>query len=258
MDRRLKDAVIPGFPSSVPPEAFPARTPSSPADAMQMLEGLRPTSGNLAAKESWRRMLGGRKRYNHERQQTAKARRDAILIWLMENRMYLRSRRLGWLGTDFIIVRHGDGALLAKALGVGRATLCRDLSALQATRPALFGKWNLEASYEEYMHFWRYAHRTRLGNEQPEHNLRFPRAQRGPEARTRRSVVKALGRDVYEPSGKPERPPQTTETADPKEPQEAIPTAGDFLAILDKNCPPQFPHARCLRSRRRLRTTGTV
>ncbi|MDA1252440.1 MAG: hypothetical protein O2820_24835, partial [Planctomycetota bacterium] len=76
--------------------------------------------------------------------------------------------------------------------------------------------------------------------------------------RTRRSVVKALGYDVYRTSIKPDLTPRTTETADRKEPQEAIPTAGDFLAILDKNCPPQFPHTRCLRSRRRLRTTGTV
>jgi len=225
---------------------------------MQMLEGLRPNSGNLAADESWRRMVGGRKRYNHERQQTAKARRDAILIWLMENRMYLPTRRLGYLGTDYIVTRHGDGALLAKALGVGKATVCRDLSALQATQPALFGKRNLEIDYEEYMTFWRYAHRTRLGNEQPGHNLRFPRAQRGPEARTRRSVVKALGHDVYVPPGKPDLPPRTTETADLKEPQEATPTTGDFLAILASNCPPQIPHARCLRSRRRHRATGTV
>jgi hypothetical protein len=258
MDRRLNDAVIPGFPSSVPPEQIPAGTPRSPSDAMQMLEGLRPTSGNLAPEESWRRMLGGRKRYNHGRQQTAKARRDAILIWLMENRMYVPTKRLGYLGTDYIVARHGDGALLAKALGVGKATVCRDLSALQATQPGLFGKRNLEIDYEEYMTFWRYAHRTGLGNEQPGHNLRFPRAQRGPEARTRRSVVKALGHDVYQPSGKPDSIPLTTETAGPREPPGAILTAGDFLAILDKNCPPQVPHTRCLRSRRRLRTTGTV
>jgi hypothetical protein len=258
MDRRLEDAVIPGFPSSVPPEPFPARTPRSPADAMQMLEGLRPTSGNLAADEFWRRMVGGRKRYNHGRQQTAKARRDAILIWLMENRMYLPTRWLGYLGTDYIVARHGDGALLAKALGVGKATVCRDLSALQATQPALFGKRSIGMNYAEYMEFWRHAHRTGLGNEQPEHNLRFPHAQRGPEARTRRSVVKALGHDVYQPSGKPDIIPQATEKAGPGEPRGAIPTAGDFLAILDKNCPPQVPHTRCLRSRRRLRTTGTV
>jgi hypothetical protein len=220
---------------------------------MLMLEGLRPTSGNLAPEESWRRMLGGRQRYNHERQQKAKARRDAILIWLMENRMYLPTKRLGYLGTDYIVARHGDGALLAKALGVGKATVCRDLSALQATRLALFGKPNIEANYEEYMTFWRYAHRTGLGNEQPGHNLRFPRAQRGPEARTRRNVVKALGHDVYQTSIKPDHAsddrdggPQRAARSYPdgrgfpRHSRQELPTAIPTRALPSQSTPP--PH----------------
>lgn len=224
---------------------------------MQLLEGLRPTSGNLAPEESWRRMIGGRKRYNHERQQTARARRDAILIWLMENRMYARTK-LGYLGTDRIVVQHGDGVLLAKALGVGKATVCRDLSALQATQPALFGSRHLDIGYEEYMAFWRYAHRHGLGNEQPVHNLRFPRTQRGPAARIRRNVERALGRDVYAPQ--PANSPASGDvgTESDQKSTDASPTTAEFLAMLDRNCPPQTPRHPCIRIRQRLRTSSAV
>lgn len=66
---------------------------------MPLLEGVRPTAGNLASEESWRRMIGGRNRYNRERRQMAHSRRAAILLWLMESRMYVRTR-LGILGTE--------------------------------------------------------------------------------------------------------------------------------------------------------------
>ena len=271
MDRQLADAVIPGFPSSVPAEAFPTSTPRSSREALQLLESLRPTRGNLADEESWQRMLGGRNRYNHERQQIAWERRSALLVWMLENRMFLRFRPLGWLGMDYIIVQHGDGAMLARALGLGKATICRDLSALQATHPDLFGKPNIGMSYAEYMMFWRYARQAGMGNPQPDHNLRFPSNQHGPDARTRRCVVRALGRDVYQaaPQAQPvaetvaETVEETVEARDSEErvrdeSDRGVPTAEEFLAMLDQNCPRLTPQAPDARRRRVLRNTVTL
>jgi hypothetical protein len=257
MDRQLADAVIPGFPSSIPAEAFPAGTPRSARETLQLVEGLRPTSGNLTPDEAWRRIVGGRSRYNHERQQTARARRGAILIWLLENRMYFRNRRLGYLGTDHIVMQHGDGAMLSKALRLGKATLCRDLSSLQATHPELFGNHSIGMSYDEYMGFWRHARQAGLGNEQPGQNLRFPRNQHGPEARTRRSVVRVLGHDVYQP-------PPATESATQAEDRNSdktsrtVPTTDDFLATLDSNCPQQIAQVPNARRRHTLRSAVSL
>lgn len=257
MDRPLKNAVIPGFPSSVPARTLPPGIPQTAKQSQVLLEGLCPTSGNLAEDESWRRLLGGRKRYNHERQQTALARRAAILIWLMENRMFFRSGRLGCLATDHIVMQHGDGAMLARALGLGKATICRDLSALQATHPALFGQRSIGMSYEDYMGFWRCARLANLGNEQPEQNLRFPQNQHGPEARTHRRVVKALGHDVYQP------PPATgsaarAEDQNRDETKHTELTTEDFLATLDRNCPQQIPQVPDARRRHTLRSAVSL
>ena len=243
MHRPFENAVITGFPLSVPPQPFPPGTPRSSREALQLLESLRPTSGNLADEESWRRMLGGRKRYNHKRQQIARERRSALLVWLLENRMFLRFRPLGWLGTDHIIVQHGDGAMLARALGLGKATICRDLSALQATHPDLFGKPNIGMSYAEYMTFWRYARLAGMGNPQPDHNLRFPSNQHGPDARTRRSVVRALGRDVYQAAPQAQPVAETVAVTAGEESDRGVPTAEEFLAMLDQNCPRLAPQA---------------
>lgn len=196
-------------------------------------------------------MLGGRKRYNHQRQQVALARREAVLAWLMENRMSIRSRSLGWLPTDRITVRHGDGAMLARALGLGKATICRDLSALQATHPALFGRQTIPVQYTEYMSFWRYARQAGLGNAQPDHNLRFAANQSGPVARTQNSVIRALGKNVYQP--KPEPPTERVQRKGEAEETDGPQTKAEFLAMLDQNCPPQEPPAR--KTFRRSRAT---
>jgi hypothetical protein len=225
MSERFKNAVVPGYPSKVP------RSASGP---IRMLEGLKPTSGNLAASESWRRMLGGRKRYNSERQQIAHARRNALLRWLMNHRMNYWCDLLDvFVPVERIIIQHGDGAMLAKALGVGKATVCRDLSALQAVCPSLFGKQTCGVTYAEYMCSWRYSHRTGMGNEQPHHNLRFPLTQHGPAARRSNSVERNL------PTRAPvmkEIDPSSYMGSDEHETSSEIPMVKTFLRILDKNC----------------------
>jgi len=255
MNRSLHDVVDPHFPSRVPPQPFPTKVPRNGREALQMLEGLRPTSGNLAPEESWRRLLGGRNRHNHQRQEIAKARRLAILDWLIDNRTYLRGDIIGeCVPIDRVIVQHGDGAMLAKALGVGKATICRDLSAIQAGHPAAFGERNVGIAYDEYMHFWRYAHRTHFGEEQPYHNLRFPKNQNGPMARVKRSVVRALGRDVY--AGQPVETESATDTdeksagADEQNSQ-TVPTVAEFRKVLNQSCPPG-PFPPCPRTKYRI------
>ena len=154
MNRSLHDVVDPHFPSRVPPQPFPTKVPRNGREALQMLEGLRPTSGNLAPKEAWRRLLGGRKRHNHQRQAIAKARRLAILDWLIDNRTYLWCDIIGeCVPIDRVIVQHGYGAMLAKALGVGKSTLCRDLSAIHAVHPASFGKLHIWIASDDLLHF---------------------------------------------------------------------------------------------------------
>lgn len=95
MARRLSDVVIEGYPSKVKPQTLSTNPPRTATEAVQMLENLSPTAGNLAPSESWRRLIGGRKRYNHERQHIAESRREAILIWLMDNRTLYWSELLG-------------------------------------------------------------------------------------------------------------------------------------------------------------------
>jgi len=185
MNRRIQDAVTPGHQTNVQPATIIANSRLSNREALCVLDNLTPTSGNLAASEAWRRIVGGRNRFNRNRQNVAKLRRKAILGWLMRNRMYWRCEQLDeWVLVDRIIVRHGDGAMIAKALSVGKATICRDLSTLQAVHPTLFGSKHSSIPYDEYMNFWRYSHRTDAGNEQPAHNLRFAANQRGPKARS--------------------------------------------------------------------------
>ncbi|QDU37662.1 hypothetical protein Mal4_19770 [Maioricimonas rarisocia] len=194
MKRRIRDAVIEGYPSKFVPETLPATVPRTAAQATAILDGLRPTPANLAPSESWRRMVGGRKRYNVDRQNNAMARREAILAWLLRHRQAVWFDVLGeYCPVDRIVMRHGDGAMLARALHVGKATICRDLSALQAVAPRLFGLNCCEVTYEEYMGGWRYAHRAEMGNEQPHQNLRFPANQNGPKSRTRRVAHAATG-----------------------------------------------------------------
>jgi hypothetical protein len=238
MSERFKNAVIPDYPSRAKPQAFPEKVARSASGSIRMLEGLKPTSGNLAASESWRRMLGGRKRYNSERQQIAHARRNALLIWLMNHRMnYWCDLVDVFIPVERIVIHHGDGAMLAKALGVGKATVCRDLSALQAVQPMLFGKQTCGITYAEYMCGWRYSHRTGMGNEQPHHNLRFPLTQHGPAARRSNSVERNL------PSSAPvskeiDLSPylETEEQGDEHGTSSVIPTVKKFLRILDENC----------------------
>lgn len=238
MGTRFNDAVVPNYPSKTPPAAFPQKIPRSYTESMTLLEGLKPTSGNLAAAESWRRMLGGRNRYNSERQQIVRARRNALLTWLMNYRMNFWCDSLDlFVPVERIIIQHGDGAMIAKALGVGKATICRDFSALQAVDPVLFGKRSCGASYAEYMCGWRYAHRTGMGNEQPDHNLRFPRNQHGPAARTSNIVERNL------PSRAPvmkeiDLSPNmgAEEQVEEQETSSVIPTVKAFLRILDENC----------------------
>lgn len=100
--------------------------------------------------------------------------------------------------------------LLARALGIGKATVCRDLSALQATEPALSGKPHLAIDYDESMTFWRAYRQNGLGNEQPSHNLRFPLAQRGPAAGTRRDALPGKLAPERWPSVRPESEEQQT------------------------------------------------
>lgn len=238
MSTRFKNAVVPNYPSKASPVAFPQKSPRSYSKSMTLLDSLRPTSGNLAASESWRRMLGGRKRYNSERQQIVRARRNALLIWLMNHRMNYWCEPLDeFIPIDRVVIQHGDGVMLAKALGIGKATVCRDLSALQAVHPSLFGKQICGVTYAEYMCGWRYSHRTGMGNEQPHHNLRFPLTQHGPAARRSTSVERNL------PSPAPvvkktDLSPSTgtEEHGDENETCNRIPTVKAFLRILSENC----------------------
>ncbi|NQV25769.1 MAG: hypothetical protein HQ518_15530, partial [Rhodopirellula sp.] len=237
--RQLRDAVIPNFSPRCAPAAFPATIPRNSREAIRILDGLVPESGNLAPSESWRRMLGGRNRYNHERQQAAKARRDAILIWLRQRRRCFYCEILGeYAPSEQIIIRHGDGAMLAKALGVGRATVCRDLSAIQATHPSIFGQQNCGIDYDTYMAGWKYSHRTELGNEQPRQNLRYPNNQHGPAARMHHAVSRAIGRDVMNQSGTAAGIPVASDTAkSASKPVHEHTTVFAFLLLLKMNCP---------------------
>jgi len=239
MTRSLSGAVNQQAPSKFAAVPLPA-VPRSHIETTQTLDHIRPHIGNLTPSESWRRMLGGRKRYNHGRQQAARARRDAILLWLIENRMNVPCEVLDChVPMERIVVRHGDGAMLAKALGVGKATACRDLSAIQAANGKLFGIDTAGISYEEYMAGWKYAHRTGAGNSQPKHNLRHPRNQNGPVARTRKAVAKSLGPDrlnsgshkTFDSSYRRETvAKQATST-------EATVSTESYLTTLRKNCP---------------------
>lgn len=250
----FRDAVQPDYPSRIQPQSFPTTVPRTGRDALEVLDSLRPSSGNLAQSEAWRRMLGGRKRYNHQRQQVARARREAILCWLMDNRIWHFCRLFGeHFRVNRIIVRHGDGAMLARALNVGKATICRDLSALQAESPSLFGRQNCGISYDEYMAGWRYAHRTRIGNEQPHHNLRFPSNQRGPEARTKRAAMKASGRVVYADRADAGIRRSGSEARNATAPANGpTPTVEDFLTMLNQKCPTGAPPELPPRRRRRV------
>jgi hypothetical protein len=250
MERRLNDAVIQGYPSKHLPQTLPDKRPKTSAETFQMLEGLRPTTGNLAPEEAWRRMIGGRNRYNYERQQVAEARRDAIFSWLLDHRSTCWIESLGEHVPVFrIMVRHGDGAMFARALKVGKATICRDLSALQATAPASFGLFNGGVEYIEYMEGWRYAHRTWMGNEQPHHNLRYPNNQRGAEARIRNNVARYRGISVTDNSvGIPAldlaSEPEEEGTPAEQEPEWSASTFDDFITILEKNCSEEKPNRR--------------
>tara|TARA_R110002072_G_scaffold302354_1_gene484886 strand:+ start:67505 stop:68284 length:780 start_codon:yes stop_codon:yes gene_type:complete len=237
--RPLRDAVIPAVSDRCTPAAFLSNVPRNSRESIRMLDGLGPESGNLALSESWRRMLGGRNRYNHQRQQAAKARRDAILIWLRERRRCFYCEILGaYAPSEQIIVRHGDGAMLAKALGVGRATVCRDLSALQATHPSVFGQQNCGIDYDSYMAGWKYSHRNEFGNEQPHQNLRYPNNQHGPTARMHHAISLAIGRDVMNRSrtaaGSPVASDTSRSTSGPIHEQTKV---SDFLLLLKMNCP---------------------
>jgi hypothetical protein len=55
MHREFKSSVDSNFPSRVAPQAFPVQQPKNRADAIHLIENLRPTSGNLAPSEAWRR-----------------------------------------------------------------------------------------------------------------------------------------------------------------------------------------------------------
>ena len=115
MIRRIQDAVVPGHQTNVQPATIVANSRLSNRDALGVLDGLRPTSGNLAPAEAWRRIVGGRNGFNRDRQNVAKHRRKAILGWLMHNRMYWRCEQLDeWVLVDRISVRHGNGAMIAK------------------------------------------------------------------------------------------------------------------------------------------------
>lgn len=224
MHRSIREAVDGHFPSRY-----------SPQDIMGELAGLRPTAANLAPSESWRRMLGGRKRYNSTRQQVARARREAILVWLTRHRQHLWSDVLQeYLFVGRIIVRHGDGALLARGLRVGKATICRDLSTLQAVFPSLFGSLRCSVEYVEYMAGWRHGRRVGMGTEQPDHNLRFPQNRR------RRSG------DVRQSRGADYAPHADTEVIDERRPakrRESCQTVAEFLVLLadidQQTCPPK-------------------
>lgn len=239
MPRRIQDAVLPDYSISVLPEKFATDLPRTTVEATRLLDGLRPTSGNLAASEAWRRIVGGRSRHNKQKQAVAKARRKAILGWLMRTRMYFWCEPLkATVRIDRIIVRHGDGAMLARALGVGKATICRDLSALQAVHPALFGKRHCAGDYEEYMAGWRYAHRSEMGNEQPHHNLRFPRNQNGAKARTTRLVAAELSHNAA-PAGDSHsvNADRSLDRETGLTTSDTLSTTRDFLSILDRECP---------------------
>jgi len=241
MTRRIQDAVLPDYPIRVQPETFPTNVPRTTADATRLLDRLRPTSGNLVASEAWRRIVGGRNRFNRHRQQLVRARRKAILAWLMRNRMYFKCDVLNeCLLTDRIIVRHGDGAMLARAFGIGKATVCRDLSALQAVHPILFGSRSCGIGYEEYMSGWRYAHRMEMGNEQPKHNLRYPRNQAGPQARTDHRVDGNLHRSstgrIHSFTFEEQAP--VDRSSEPEKPC-LFPSVDDFLGVLKEKCPQQ-------------------
>jgi hypothetical protein len=260
MSRIFKDIVIAGYPSRVAPARLPERMPRTVSGALRVLESMRPTSGNLAPSESWRRMLGGRKRYNHQRQQIAEARREAILHWLMENRRSFHCELLGrFVPANRIIVRHGDCTMLASALGIGKATVCRDLSAVQATNPELFGKDIGSINYCEYMAFWRYAHRTGIGNEQPGHNLRFPANQKGPAARTAAQARRALGFDQSQSGTVESQSPAQEPMPDKhKHSEDSVPTADDFLLLLNKNCPQDGELAPSIRHPKQVPRKATV
>ena len=259
MNRSLHDVVDPHFPSRVPPQRFPADVPRNGRDVLRMVEGLRPTSGNLAPQESWRRLLGGRKRYNHQRQQIAAARRDAIFVWLLRHRRVYWSELTGPVPVERIIIQHGDCTMLARALDVGKSTICRDLSAIQAVHPVCFGQTRVSSSYAEHMHFWRYAHRTHLGEEQPHHNLRFPKNQHGPEARVRRDVRKTIGHDVYDASRSetPEAKPAAERDHGARQ-ENSIPDVDDFLTLLEQNCPAETLQRRPARRARKVPRGASV
>lgn len=262
MGMRFREAVVSGYPSGSKPQAFPERMPRSAKAALQVLDCHRPTTGNLADSESWRRMIGGRQRYNNDRQQTVRARRNALLIWLMNHRMFYWCGSLGkFVPDEKIAIQHGDGAMLAKALDIGKATVCRDLSALQAVHPLLFGRQSCGVTYSEYMCGWRYAHRSGLGNKQPHHNLRFPKNQRGAAARALHAVARALDSDATEcrQSKIANHPPHLEDSSQAKT-ATAVSTVADFLQILRINCPdddlPAMPVRRSLNKGSRRNATA--
>ena len=256
--RQIRDVVIPGFSPRRAGDAFPSTAPQDSHNSIRILGRLIPVSGNLASSESWRRMIGGRNRYNHARQQVAKARRNAILIWLKQHRRCFYCEILGeYAPSERIIIRHGDGAMLAKALGVGRATVCRDLSALQATYPAVFGQQNCGVDYDVYMAGWKYAHRTELGNEQPQQNLRYPQKQHGPAARALHAVSRTMRIDIANLSAAASRTHFTGGTDSPESETDADPgTIAGFLNLLRTNCPndenPGLPVRRLVETRQNV------
>ncbi|QDU39195.1 hypothetical protein Mal4_35320 [Maioricimonas rarisocia] len=200
-------------------------------------------SGESQDSDAWRRLLGGRARYNRQRQQIAESRREAILMWLLRHRKWMWCVSFGeFLEVDRIIVRHGDAAAIARALGVGRATVCRDLSALQATEPWAFGSRCCRVDYADYMAGWRYAHRHGWDNVQPDSNLRFAAKQNGPRGRVQRAAAQAMGPTISESTAPPAPQQDVNPSVAPDDFLEPTPPPPDgdptdhFIRLLEHNC----------------------